>query len=448
MENVVRGGTGSNYAQLYIDIERAYQLGLLYNLGAGDAYGEAAEYYLNGKGMGSLYNAMPFIYDNGLVQWQEAGRDQGHTTLGISLCGAINEMAWSQEFDFYGLSDNRFLKAAEYVARYNNTEQEEETDEDRPKDGADIKEGKYVIQSVLSGLYLEVADGKAANGTNVQMGSADSVENHNTWLLKSVGGGYYQLYSCISDGQYMLDLDYGRTANGTNIQIYGNTYPDAQLFKFVPAGSGQYTITTKVTNDKSALDIYDHNTSVGANVCQWECTGNPNQCWKLIEIVDDSSSTVDPVVVAPEMLSFSFTLGGQIGVNCDYEIADEYVNGNYTVKAVFTNGDETITVDLDKSQTTTVSGTTAYRFTLPVASCNMTELYTAVVVVTDANGNEVVRSDEDSVSVNKCMRSLTNSGGDLGKALANALRTGTNENDINLAKALYKYGVAATDYIG
>ena len=28
------------------------------------------------------------------------------------------------------------------------------------------------------------------------------------------------------------------------------------------------------------------------------------------------------------------------------------------------------------------------------------------------------------------------------------LRTGTNENDINLAKALYKYGVAATDYIG
>lgn len=43
-----------------------------------------------------LYNAMPYVYpDDNLVQWQEAGRDQGHTTLGIGLCGAINEMAWS-----------------------------------------------------------------------------------------------------------------------------------------------------------------------------------------------------------------------------------------------------------------------------------------------------------------------------------------------------------------
>lgn len=30
-------------------------------------------------------------------------------------------MAWSQGDDLYGMSDNRFLKAAEYVARYNNT---------------------------------------------------------------------------------------------------------------------------------------------------------------------------------------------------------------------------------------------------------------------------------------------------------------------------------------
>ncbi len=229
LEHVVRGGSGDNRAQMFIDIERAYQTALLYQLGAGEQYGEAAvrilngwshtmkslsgnadrflasgiygyqmanaaelvrdredfdkeamdtlllnvfypmnhdflvnhngtsegrrirnywanwdlcniagmlaigifcdrtdiyeeavEYYRNGVGQGSFYNAMPYVYDVGLAQWQEAGRDQGHTTLGISLCGAINEMAWSQGENLYGLSDNRFLKAAEYVAKYNN----------------------------------------------------------------------------------------------------------------------------------------------------------------------------------------------------------------------------------------------------------------------------------------------------------------------------------------
>lgn len=229
LEHVVRGGTGDNRAQMYIDIERAYQLALLWNLteeerfgyaavyilnvwadnmkslsgnadrflAAGiygyefanvaelvrdredfhkeafdnlmlnifypmnhdfltnhngtnngrriqnywanwdlcniasmlaigiytdrvDIYNEAVSYYMNGEGNGSLLNAMPYAYGNGLAQWQEAGRDQGHTTLGISLCGSINEMAWSQGMDFYGMADNRLLKAAEYIAKYNN----------------------------------------------------------------------------------------------------------------------------------------------------------------------------------------------------------------------------------------------------------------------------------------------------------------------------------------
>lgn len=87
-----------------------------------DIYDQALNYYKKGLGNGSVYNAMPYVYEDGTVQWQEAGRDQGHTTLGISLCGSICEMAWNQGDDLYSLSDNRFLKAAEYVAKYNNGE--------------------------------------------------------------------------------------------------------------------------------------------------------------------------------------------------------------------------------------------------------------------------------------------------------------------------------------
>ena len=48
LENVVRGNTGDNRAQMYIDIERAYHTGLLYQLDAGDQYGDAAVRILNG----------------------------------------------------------------------------------------------------------------------------------------------------------------------------------------------------------------------------------------------------------------------------------------------------------------------------------------------------------------------------------------------------------------
>ncbi len=85
-----------------------------------DIYNEAIHYYKNGVGMGSVYNTMPFVFDDGTAQWQESGRDQGHTVFGIGLCSAICEMAWNQGDDLYSLSDNRFLKGAEYVARYNN----------------------------------------------------------------------------------------------------------------------------------------------------------------------------------------------------------------------------------------------------------------------------------------------------------------------------------------
>ncbi|MFD9443076.1 alginate lyase family protein [Streptomyces sp. NPDC060006] len=83
-------------------------------------YDQAVNYFKNGAGNGSLTHAVPFVYDaQGLAQWQESGRDQGHTMMGMGQMGAFCEMAWSQGEDLYGYDDNRFMKAAQYVARYN-----------------------------------------------------------------------------------------------------------------------------------------------------------------------------------------------------------------------------------------------------------------------------------------------------------------------------------------
>lgn len=93
-----------------------------------DIYEEALRFFKYGKGNGSFYHAMPYVLEqdgNELVQWQESIRDQGHTTLGILLGGVICETAWNQGDDLYGLSDNRFMKAAEYAIKCNNLGEQE-----------------------------------------------------------------------------------------------------------------------------------------------------------------------------------------------------------------------------------------------------------------------------------------------------------------------------------
>ena len=87
-----------------------------------DVYNEAVDYFKHGGGNGAVEHAVYFIHPDGLGQWQESGRDQAHTIMGIGLMGAFCEMAWKQGDDLYGYDNNRFLAGCEYVAKYNSGE--------------------------------------------------------------------------------------------------------------------------------------------------------------------------------------------------------------------------------------------------------------------------------------------------------------------------------------
>lgn len=140
--------------------------------------------------------------------------------------------------------------------------------------------GIYMIKNVNSGLYLDVAGGAAANGTNVHQWGASSPASYNTWRIVSAGNGYYQLFSQVGDGKtYLLDLANGNTASGTNIQIWQNTYSDAQLFYLQATSDGSYAVLTKVTNNGSGLDVAAGSKDSGANVQQWGYTGGSHQRW-------------------------------------------------------------------------------------------------------------------------------------------------------------------------
>jgi hypothetical protein len=84
-----------------------------------DIFDEGVEYFKTGVGEGSIGNAVHFIHPDGSGQWQESGRDQGHSTLGPMLMGVVCEIAWNQGVDLYAYAGNRFLAGSEYVAAYN-----------------------------------------------------------------------------------------------------------------------------------------------------------------------------------------------------------------------------------------------------------------------------------------------------------------------------------------
>ena len=84
-----------------------------------DIYNEAMNYIYQGSGNGAIDRAVYHLHPGNLGQMQESGRDQGHTTLSISLLGAICEMGWNQGVDLYGYRNNRCLAGAEYVFKYN-----------------------------------------------------------------------------------------------------------------------------------------------------------------------------------------------------------------------------------------------------------------------------------------------------------------------------------------
>ena len=143
----------------------------------------------------------------------------------------------------------------------------------------------YRFKNVNSGLYLEVKNAEAAAGANVQQWSGDTVGEWNVWYLAHKGYNYYEIWSYLDGGdKYLLDVDGGKGDNGTNIGIYTNTNSGAQWFRFFENGDGSYTIVSRCSGDKGALEVGSASTAAGGNVQQWELNGHNCQKWILEEV--------------------------------------------------------------------------------------------------------------------------------------------------------------------
>lgn len=228
-----------------------------------DIYNQVVTYYQSGLGNGSLYNAIPYVYEDGTAQWQESGRDQGHTNLGLGLMACICEMAWSQGDDLYGMSDNRLLKAAEYIAKYNNGSEVafSEYEWGSGKNG-EVRQhyfisesGRGEIRPIWSMIYNHYAGRMGLSAPNIAK------------RLESVG---YE-YGAVSGGHATT---YDQPGWGT-LTYAGNTGTQNSgddVAKTIAEGT--YRIVSVHTGKALSIDG-------SGNLCQRTKSNEQSQCWKI-----------------------------------------------------------------------------------------------------------------------------------------------------------------------
>ena len=260
-----------------------------------DIYKQALDYVRAGKGNGSIYHMMPYVFEEeGLAQWQETTRDQGHTTLGVALCGVICETAWNQGDDLYRLSDNRFRKAVEYIVKYNSLGEEVLS---APYEWRKGRDGKGEWHPAISGasrgswrpvymqMYNHYVNRMSLEMPNVKkmMDSADGV------YIEGVAGnsldelGWYTLtYANLSEPAEDMPVE-GELSDGVYRILSSSSgkslVPDAggglasadkgarteEWWMLKNKGDGEYTVTNIATG--KAMQINDEGTAeMGGNV--------------------------------------------------------------------------------------------------------------------------------------------------------------------------------------
>lgn len=213
----------------------------------------------------------------------------------------------------------------------------------------------FMLKNVNSGLYLEVANGSAEAGANLQQWGADSAAAHNTWRAVSAGDGYYYLYSQVGDKiTYLMDISGGKADNGTNAALWTKSSREqAQQFLFAKNSDGSYTIYTKASDLKSCIEVESASKSSGANVQQYESNGNACQHWNLEEVTDtgvkmdttkvyqfqnSNSGLLLEVVNASAEAGANVQQWGENGNDCQKWTLKEFGDGYYYILSQLSDG--------------------------------------------------------------------------------------------------------------
>lgn len=141
-------------------------------------------------------------------------------------------------------------------------------------------DGTYYIKSKLSGLYLDVEDGAATDGTNIRQWSYNGSQAQK-FKLVSDSDGYYSILTGAADYESCVDVYEGSAEDGTNIEQWTYWGGDMQKYEITRVSDGVYALKTKASSGASSLDVYESSLESGANIDQWTYWGGDCQLWYL-----------------------------------------------------------------------------------------------------------------------------------------------------------------------
>ena len=148
----------------------------------------------------------------------------------------------------------------------------------------------YFIKGVGSNLYLTVAGGKTAAGTNIEINRAAVAHKwqfvvSNVKLSIPVG----PMIRIISKGNKSLYLTVkgGSEADNTNIDVEAQTKKTDQLWSMVPLGGGYYKMAN--VSSRNSVSVKSGNKADGANICARPYKSWNSQIWKIVQAGNDGS---------------------------------------------------------------------------------------------------------------------------------------------------------------
>ena len=157
---------------------------------------------------------------------------------------------------------------------------EEETEEDKVEKG-EQEEDKNEIEV------------KPEENSTPTLEEEQEEVDTDTMLMKAVpntskvlpeGDGVYFISTAL-DNSKVLDIGGGSTANGANVQLWGNTNVKQQKFEML-YNQQLKTYTIKAIHSNKVLDVAGAGTTNGTNVWQYESNGTEAQQWILEEAGD------------------------------------------------------------------------------------------------------------------------------------------------------------------
>ena len=146
--------------------------------------------------------------------------------------------------------------------------------------------GNYVFVSSTGDKVLDICGKKMANDTNIWLWEYYGA-NTQKWKLnpinvkegQEIADGTYTI-GLASNNNYVFDVSYCSSENGTKIQLMNRNGNIAQLFRIKYEGNGEYTINTGASLYNSSVDILGGNTT-NATINQWANNSLAPQRWKI-----------------------------------------------------------------------------------------------------------------------------------------------------------------------